>query len=55
MKKKAPVSISASALEKISEIRAAKQIDDAYLLRVGVKPAGCGIASYVIGFDFANG
>lgn len=54
MKKKAPVSISSEALQKVREIKAAKKIDDDYLLRIGVKPAGCGIASYVIGFDHAN-
>ncbi len=36
------------------EIKASKQIADSYCLRLGVKSAGCGIASYVIGFDTAN-
>ena len=51
MKKKLPIVISEIALSKIMEIKASKQIDDAYCLRLGVKSAGCGIASYVIGFD----
>ena len=51
MEKRLPLSISKEALKKIREIRAKKQITDDYLLWLGVKSAGCGIASYIIGFD----
>ena len=51
MKKKLPVNITKKALKKILEIKKQKKIDDAYHLRLGVKPAGCGIASHMIGFD----
>ena len=54
MEKKAPVSITPKAVEKIREIRSAKQIAEDYLLRLGVKSAGCGVASYIIGFDHSN-
>ncbi|NJN24733.1 MAG: iron-sulfur cluster assembly accessory protein [Cyclobacteriaceae bacterium] len=36
---------------KIRQIREKKQIDTKYALRLGIKPAGCGVASYLIGFD----
>lgn len=51
MKKKLPLTISETACEKIREIKLTKKIPDHYHLRLGVKSAGCGIASYVIGFD----
>ncbi len=51
MKKQLPISISETALKKILEIKYQKGITEDYCLRLGVKPAGCGIASYVIGFD----
>ena len=54
MKKILPVSISETALKKIIEIKEQKQIAEEYHLRLGVKSAGCGIASYVVGFDHVN-
>ena len=51
LKKKAPISITKIALEKIREIKSAKEIGDDYYLRLGVKSAGCGVASFVLGFD----
>ena len=51
MNKKLPLSISENAISKILEIRKNKQITEDYHLRLGVKSAGCGIASYIIGFD----
>lgn len=51
-KKKMPLSISEKAYNRILEIRKDKDIAADYCLRLGVKSAGCGIASYVIGFDF---
>ena len=51
MKKKFPIRVTVAAHDKILEIRKNKKIDDSYHLRLGVKSAGCGIASYVIGFD----
>ena len=54
VKKSLPISISKKAQEKIIEIKETKNISDDYCLRLGVKPAGCGIASYVIGFDHTN-
>ena len=51
-KKKLPLAITDSAYHKIMEIRSEKKIPEAYFLRLGVKSAGCGIASYVIGFDY---
>ena len=54
MKKKIPVVITDKAIRKILEIRENKQIGSEYCLRLGVKSAGCGIASYIIGFDYAN-
>ncbi len=50
-KKILPLSISDKAYQKILEIRKHKNISDDYCLRLGVKSAGCGVASYVIGFD----
>ncbi len=52
VKKKLPLSISEKAYDKIIEIRKDKGIPDDYCLRLGVKSAGCGVASFVIGFDF---
>lgn len=52
--KKIPFEISDLAYDKILEIRKEKGIPDHYLLRLGVKSAGCGIASHVIGFDLAT-
>jgi len=46
-----PLTITDVAYEKIIEIRNEKGIDPKYYLRLGVKSAGCGIASFVIGFD----
>ena len=54
MKKKLPIVISEQAINKIQEIRSEKKIADDYLLRIGVKAAGCGIGSYIIGFDHYN-
>lgn len=54
MEKKPPLHISEKALSKIIEIRLSKQIDAEYALRLGVKSAGCGIASFIIGFDHSN-
>ena len=54
MKKKLPLEITDKATEKIMEIKKQKEIDDSYLLRLGVKPSGCGIASHIIGFDHAT-
>jgi len=51
VKKKLPINITLAAYDKILEIRKNKNIDNSYLLRLGVKSAGCGIAAYVIGFD----
>jgi len=51
LNKKLPLSISENAISKILEIRKNKQITEDYHLRLGVKSAGCGIASYIIGFD----
>ena len=50
-KKILPLSISDKAYQKILEIKKHKNISDDYCLRLGVKSAGCGVASYVIGFD----
>ena len=49
--KKLPLTITDVAYQKIIEIRKKKGIDEQYCLRLGVKSAGCGIASFVIGFD----
>ena len=54
LNKKLPISLSETAIAKILEIRESKQISSDYHLRIGVKSAGCGIASYIIGFDHAN-
>jgi iron-sulfur cluster assembly protein len=51
VKKKLPIVISDQAVSKIEEIRKNKKISEDYFLRIGVKPAGCGIGSYIIGFD----
>jgi iron-sulfur cluster assembly protein len=50
-KKILPLSISDKAYQKILEIKKHKNISDDYCLRLGVKSAGCGVASYMIGFD----
>jgi len=49
--KKLPIAITDLAYNKIIEIQQKKSIADDFCLRLGVKSAGCGIASYVIGFD----
>ena len=54
MNKKLPLSIAENAISKILEIRKNKQITEDYHLRLGVKSAGCGVASYIIGFDHAT-
>ena len=54
VKKKLPITITALAQKKILEIRENKNIPNDYYLRLGVKSAGCGVASYVIGFDHCN-
>jgi len=54
VKNKLPISITEKAQLKILEIKVQKKITDNYYLRIGVKSAGCGIASYIIGFDHAN-
>ena len=51
IKRKLPLAITHAAREKIIEIRKQKNIASDYYLRLGVKSAGCGVASYVIGFD----
>ena len=55
MKNNPPVNITKPALEKILEIRIQKDIAKEYFLRLGVKSAGCGIASHIIGFDHVTG
>ena len=50
-RKKLPIEISDFAKDKIKEIRENKDIGKEYFLRLGVRSAGCGVASYVIGFD----
>ena len=52
MKKKLPITITDHALRKILEIKSDKKIADDYFLRLGVKSAGCGIGSFIIGFDY---
>lgn len=54
MNRKLPIEISDAAKAKIVEIKKSKGIPEGYELRLGVKSAGCGIASYVIGFDVVN-
>lgn len=54
MKKKLPVKISAKAFKEILLIKEQKKIADEYSLRLGVKSAGCGVASYIIEFDHVN-
>lgn len=54
MKKILPITISTKATKQILSIKKHKQIADEYYLRLGVKSAGCGIASYIIGFDHVN-
>lgn len=49
-----PLTITTSAYQKILDIRNQKGIKGDYSLRLGVKSAGCGIASYIIGFDHQN-
>lgn len=49
-----PIEITDAAYEKIVEIKSNKSIDNSYLLRLGVKSAGCGVASHIIGFDRKN-
>jgi iron-sulfur cluster assembly protein len=51
VKKKLPITITEQAISKILEIKKDKNIADNYFLRIGVKSAGCGIGSYIIGFD----
>ena len=46
-----PLSISATAAEKIQKIMRTKKIPEGYGLRVGVKGGGCSGMSYVLGFD----
>jgi len=52
--KKLPISISETAIDKINQIKMEKKIGKEYYLRLGVKSAGCGVGSYVIGFDHKN-
>ncbi len=54
MKKELPVTITDGAKKEIIAIRNHKNIADEYHLRLGVKSAGCGVASFIIGFDYAN-
>jgi iron-sulfur cluster assembly accessory protein len=49
--KQLPLSITDLAYQKIIAIRREKKISGDYALRLGVKSAGCGIASYVLAFD----
>lgn len=49
--RKLPLTISDKALQKIIAIKRERNIGEEYFLRLGVKPAGCGISSFVIGFD----
>jgi Fe-S cluster assembly iron-binding protein IscA len=51
IEEKLPFIISEAACQKIIEIRHQKGIASDYYLRLGVKSAGCGVMSYVIGFD----
>jgi iron-sulfur cluster assembly protein len=46
-----PVSISARAASEIRKIMETKNIPADYGLRVGIKGAGCGGASMLLGFD----
>lgn len=46
-----PVSISRRACEEIRAIRQTKGIPPEYGLRVGIRGAGCGGLSLIIGFD----
>ena len=54
MKKKLPITISKRAIVKIQEIKKDKKIAEDYFLRIGVKAAGCGIGSFIIGFDHCD-
>lgn len=54
MKKELPVTITDAAKREITSIRKHKNIADEYHLRIGVKSAGCGVASFIIGFDHKN-
>ncbi len=54
MKKELPVTITDAAKKEIISIRKHKSIAEEYHLRLGVKSAGCGVASFMIGFDHAN-
>lgn len=49
--KQLPLTITDLAYQKIISIKNDKKITDDYALRLGVKSAGCGIASYILGFD----
>jgi iron-sulfur cluster assembly protein len=53
--KQLPLTITDLAYQKIVAIRNDKSISRDYALRLGVKSAGCGIASYVLGFDHQTG
>ncbi|MFA0962739.1 HesB/IscA family protein [Roseivirga sp. BDSF3-8] len=46
-----PVSITPKAAEEVKNILEKKNIPEGYGLRIGVRGAGCGGMSYVLGFD----
>ncbi len=46
-----PFTITDRAFQKIIYFRAQKEVPDTYGIRIGVKSAGCGVASNTIGFD----
>lgn len=46
-----PVSITPKAAEEVKNILDKKNIPQDYGLRIGVRGAGCGGMSYVLGFD----
>ncbi|MFN8354987.1 MAG: iron-sulfur cluster biosynthesis family protein [Spirosomataceae bacterium] len=53
MKQLQPISITSAAQQAIWQIKTEKRIPAEYVLRVGLKGAGCG-ATYLLGFDIAT-
>lgn len=47
----APITITPTALEQLTRIRAEQDIPADYALRVGVKGGGCSGFTYILGFD----
>ena len=45
------IEITDKAREQIQEIRKKKSIPEKYLLRIGIRGAGCAGTSYLLGFD----